>query len=180
VRASLLIQGTALLALVCLAGPAHAEDPRYPGLEGFEGAWRNAGYETEAQGRLDAIEASVATQTRVLRGVTRKRLLSGTYVTSSYDIEVDGGMITIGIDDGRSWTTDLEGTLTHHEHDGEAMTTSRVWVEGEIHATGEQRVGTGRYHFRLSEDGQTMTVTFSMSSRLLPDPVRFTTSYQRR
>ena len=170
----------ALVLLLSLAGPAYAQDPRYPGLERFAGAWRNVDDEAEAQARLDSIEASVATQTRVLRGTTRKRLLSGTYVTSTYDIQVDGGMITIAIDDGRSWTTDLQGTLTHHEHDGEAMTMSRVWVEGEIHATGEQRVGTGRYHFRLSEDGETMAVTFAMSSKLLPDPVQFTTTYRRQ
>ncbi len=169
-----------LIALLCLPYLAHAEDPRYPGLEDFAGSWRSAGDKTEAQGRLDSIEASVATQTRVLRGTTRKRLLSGTYVTSTYDIQVDGGMITIAIDDGRSWTTDLEGTVTHHEHDGEAMTMSRIWVGGEIHATGVQRVGTGQYHFDLSEDGQTMKVTFTMSSRLLPDPVRFTTTYERQ
>jgi len=122
----------------------------------------------------------VATQTRVLRRTTRKRLLSGTHVTSTYDIAVDGDRITIAIDDGRAWETDLVGTPFRYEHDGEAMTMARVWDDGEIHATGEQKVGTGQYDFSLSEDGQTMTVEFTMSSRLLPDPVRFTTTYRRR
>ncbi len=166
--------------LVCAAGLANAQDARYPGLERFAGSYLNVGGEAEAQERLDAIEASVASQTRVLKGTTRKRLLSGTHVTSTFEIRVDGALVTIGIDDGREWTTDLEGTPARYEHDGESMTMSRIWVDGEIHATGEQRVGTGQYHFRLSEDGETLTVDFAMSSRLLPDPVRFTTTYRRQ
>ncbi|MDP7113450.1 MAG: hypothetical protein QGH45_15900 [Myxococcota bacterium] len=177
---SRLFSGALMLALALAPGAALAEDARYPGLERYVGLFRNAGGEVEEQARLDAIEASVASQTRVLRGVTRRRLLSGTHVTSTYEIQVDGELITIGIDDGRQWTTDLQGTPAQYEHDGEAMTMSRVWVEGEIHATGEQRVGTGQYHFHLSEDRQTLTVEFTMSSKLLPDPVRFTTTYRRQ
>jgi hypothetical protein len=175
-----LLRSAFLVALVSVVSPAQAEDPRYPGLERYVGLFRNAGGEAEEQARLDAIEASVASQNRVLRGVTRRRLLSGTHVTATYEIQVDGELITIGIDDGRQWTTDLQGTPAQYEHDGEAMTMSRVWADGAIRATGEQRVGTGEYHFRLSEDGQTLTVAFTMSSKLLPDPVRFTTTYRRQ
>lgn len=175
-RAALLIP---LLAGLVAATTASAEDERYPGLERFRGHYVWVGGEIEQEARLDAIEVVVAKMNRVLRGAARRRLRNGTHVSSTYDIEVDGGIVTIGIDDGRAWTTDLEGTPARYEHEGEAMTMSRWWVEGTIHAVGEQKVGSGTYDFRLSEDGQTLNVRFSINSGLMPEPVVFDTTYQR-
>lgn len=169
-----------VLGLTTAASADHPVDDRYELATRFTGSYVNAGGEGEAQDRLDAIEAVVANQRRVLRGVTRRRLLSGTHVTQTYDIRVEGQEVTIAIEDGRSWTTDLEGTKAHYEHDGEPMTMSRVWVNGEIHATGEQKVGTGSYTFRLSEDGRTLTVDFSMDSKWLVEPLNVRTTYLRR
>ena len=173
----------ALLALL-LAGlvaptTAAADDTPYPGSERFTGHYVWVGGDVEQQARLDAIEVVVAKMTRVLRGTARRRLRNGTHISSTFDIEVVEGIVTIGIDDGRAWTTDLEGTPSDYEHEGEAMRMSRWWVDGRIHAVGEQRVGSGTYDFRLSEDGQTLSVSFSMNSGLMPEPVVFDTTYRR-
>jgi len=168
-----------LLAGLVATTNASAEDERYPGLERFAGHFVWVGGDAEQEARLDAIEVVVAKMTRVLRGAARRRLRNGTHISAIYDIEVNDDIVTIGIDDGRAWTTDLEGTPAKYEHEGEAMTMSRWWVDGSIHAVGEQKVGSGTYDFRLSDDGQTLNVRFSMNSGLMPEPVVFDTTYRR-
>jgi len=169
----------ALLLLTAIAATASAEDERYPGSDRFTGYFLWVGGDEEQQARLDAIDAVVAKMPRVLRGTARRRLRNGTHVPSFFDIQVNEGIVTIAIDDGRAWTTDLEGTPAHYEHDGDAMTMSRWWVDGTIHAVGHQRVGSGTYDFRLSEDGHTLLVRFTMNSNFMPEPVVFDTTYRR-
>ena len=155
------------------------EEAPYAGAERYTGLYMNVGGEAEQEARLDAIEHVVQQMSRVLRSTARRRIKAGTHVTRTYEIAVDGDQVTITLDDGRCWTTPLDGTPVEFTHDGDVMFLSRRWTEGTIFAQGEQQAGTGTYHFRLSEDGQTLNVAFTLDSRHMPEPVKFDTTYRR-
>ncbi len=162
--------------------PAHADEgpSPYDGVERFDGLYVWVGGDAEQQSRLDAIETVVAEMSRVIRGTARRRLRAATHISEIFDIAVQGDEITISIDDGRSWTTPLDGTPILFEHQGEPMTMARRWLNGTIYAVGRQKVGAGTYVFRLSEDGEVLHVAFSMDSDRMPMPVRFDTTYRRQ
>jgi hypothetical protein len=170
------------LTLACgLAAPAAADDVSpYAGIERFSGLYHWVGGDAEQAARLEAIEVVVQQMSRVIRRTARKRLRAATHISELFDIEYHGDEITISIDDGRSWTTPLDGTPILFEHLGEPMTMSRRWRNGTIYAVGQQKVGAGTYVFRLSEDGQILRVAFSMDSDRMPAPVRFDTTYRRQ
>ncbi len=168
--------------IVALSGSfdARADDESpYTVAERYTGTFLFAGGEPERQAQLDSIESVVKQMNRVLRGTARRRMKAGTHITEVFIIDVQPDSITITIDDGRAWTTDLHGTRFEYTHDGDQMFMSRRWVDGTIKATGEQKAGTGTYHFRLSEDGQTLHVAYGLDSKHMPAPVSFDTTYRR-
>lgn len=168
--------------IVALAGitDARADDESpYEEAAGYSGTFLFVGGDDERQDQLDSIENVVQQMNRVLRGTARRRMKAGTHITQVFIIDVQLDSITITIDDGRAWTTDLHGTRFEYTHDGDQMFMSRRWVEGTIKATGEQKAGTGTYHFRLSEDGQILHVAYGLDSKHMPAPVAFDTTYRR-
>lgn len=168
-----------LLALTATITAAADDESPYEEAARYSGTFLFIGGEAERQAQLDSIEDVVQQMSRVLRGTARRRMEAGTHITEVFIIDVQMDSITITIDDGRAWTTDLHGTRFEYTHDGDQMFMSRRWVEGTIKAKGEQKAGTGTYHFRLSEDGQTLYVAYGLDSKHMPAPVAFETTYRR-
>jgi len=168
-----------IVALAAVLGVRADDESPYAGAERFTGTYLYVGTAAEQQARLDAIENVVQQMNRVLHRTARRRISEGTHVTSSYVIAVDGDQVSMTIDDGRCWVTPMDGTPIEYTHDGDVMFMSRRWIAGTIFAQGDQKAGTGTYHFRLSEDGQTLHVAFTLDSKHMPEAVAFDTTYRR-
>lgn len=164
---------------LCTAGTAHAGEPS-PQAQAYEGTWDFIGGEAEEQARIEAIEVVVQQMNRVLRGIARKRLTVRTIIAQRYDIDLDGEKITISTDTGDSWTTDLKGTVFEFNYDGDDFILHRTLVGDEIHAHAEQSIGASDYHYKLSADGQVLTITVFTDSKHLPEPVKYTSTYRKR
>lgn len=170
----------AALIACCLApGPARAGDPP-PEALAYAGTWDHVGGDAEEQARIDAIEAVVAQMKPVLRGIARKRLTVRTIIPQRYDIALEGDHITVATDSGDAWKTDLQGTVYEYRYDGDDFVLHRTLVGDEIHAHAEQSIGASDYHYRLSADGQTLTITCFTDSKHLPEPVKYTSTYRKR
>jgi hypothetical protein len=168
-----------LLALTATINATAEDESPYEEAARYSGTFLFVGGEAERQAQMDSIETVVQQMNRVLRGTARRRMKAGTHITEVFIIDVQVDSITITIDDGRAWTTDLQGTPFESTHDGDQMFMSRRWVEGTIKAKGVQKAGTGTYHFRLSEDGQTLSVAYGLDSKHMPEAVEFDTTYRR-
>ncbi len=169
-----------LLCLMPLApGSVRAGEPSAEALA-YAGTWDFIGGEAEEQARIDAIEAVVVQMRRVLRGLARKRLTVRTIIAQRYDIAFEGGLITISTDSGDAWTTDLKGTVYEFNYDGDDFILHRTLVGEEIHAHAEQSIGASDYHYKLSEDGRTLTITVLTDSKHLPEPIKYISTYRKR
>ncbi len=173
------VVATVVVALAWTPAVGADDESVYEEATRYTGTYLFVGGEPEYQARLDAIEDIVQQMSRVLRGTARRRMKNGTHITSTFIIDVHVDSITISIDDGRTWTTDLHGTRFEFTHDGDQMFMSRRWIDGTIFALGEQKVGNGTYHFRLGEDGQTLHVAYGLDSKYMPEPLKFDTTYRR-
>jgi hypothetical protein len=170
-----------MLLCFLLAAPGMARaDEAPPEALAFAGVWDFIGGEAEEQARIDAIEGVVAQMKRVLRGIARKRLTARTIIPQSYDIALDGEFITVATDGGDAWKTDLVGSVYDYHYDGDDFVLHRTLVGDEIHAHAEQSLGASDYHYKLSADGRTLTITVFTDSKHLPEPVKYTSTYRKR
>jgi hypothetical protein len=173
-----LIIATVASLLVPAAG-ARADDAEVA--RRFVGSWVYAGGDTEQQARLDAIDDTVARMFGIARPFARRVMRNNTTNPSCFHIELDGDSIAIAIaeDDDEPLWTPLDGTAVQIDGWGSDQQVYRKVVGDTLHARSWQHNGGGTRVFRLSADGQTLTVQVIIDSQQLPEDMIYELTYRR-
>jgi hypothetical protein len=164
------------LVLMLVASAAASEG----GIDNLHGRWVYSGDDSERQQRIDAIESTVQQMSWIARGMARKRLTASTTINGWYEFRVDQDTVTIVEEAGDRFSTGWDGAPFDVPKDlGGPASLSRTWENDTLHSRWVEQKGEGTESYRISEGGQTMIVTVSISSKRLPSDVRYTLTYRR-
>ncbi len=145
----------------------------------FEGTWIYAGDADEQQARLDAIDATVDQMFGIARPFARRIMRSNTTNASCYHITLDGDRIAIGEDPDDLLWSPLDGTPVEIEGYKAGQQVWRKVVGDTLHSRSAQHNGGGTHVFRLSADGQRMTVEVVIDSQQLPEDLVYELTFRR-
>lgn len=174
-RAALLLSAPVLFLCLLLPLEGAAAEPA-----AYAGRFEIVDLKKDEAARDVAVDEATEELPSLFHGVVRKRLRKVSTVTLFFVLEPGKDSITISSDRSNDWKTDLSGTETEFTaEDGRTFWLSR-WIEGEaIRTRVRSETGSRETLFELSEDGQTLRVTTTISNEKLPQSVVYRGDYRR-
>jgi len=168
------------LVTITAARPSVADETLPPEAQSFVGTWVHSGGDAEEQARLDAIEVVAEAMPAMFRSMVRSKLTENVAIIDSLTIEASGDQLAIGVTDGESLPTPLDGSTVELQQQGKTAQVTRELVDGALrsHVAGARGWTTSVY--RVSEDGRTLTVTRETGSDRLAVPLEFEATYTRQ
>lgn len=148
----------------------------------LDGAWYLVGSESAGQATIDrAIERAVADMNFFLQGVTRSQLREKTPLNRRIDLDFPSdGQITVVFDQRFTYTTRPGVAQSFTLPDGASVEVTQYFRDGHLEQYFGHSLGRRWNAYRLSDDGQTMTVTATQQGPMMPTPVHFSLEYRKR
>ncbi|MBZ5714582.1 hypothetical protein [Nannocystis pusilla] len=157
------------------AAPAQPEQNR------FAGTFRYAGGEAQRQGLTDAIEATVQQLNALIRGIGRKRLTAANPIREQITFAVEGTKITATFAAGRTISGTLGGpAVPWTADDGSPLTVAFSIVKGRLLMEFKADDGGRRSVFTLDESGDKLTMSVTITSSRLDNPLKYALTYRRK
>lgn len=146
------------------------------------GAWFLVQSETTARQRIDqGIERCVSEMNYFLQGVARDQMRENTPLNRRIDIGFEGTTsITVNFDQRFSYTTRPGVAQSFDLPDGSSVNVRQYFRDDHFEQYFEATLGRRWSVYRLSEDGQTMTVSATQQGPMMPVPMHFTLDYRQR
>lgn len=182
----------ALLALGSLAAPPRAatQDAQPAAPERTEaqlrellaGAWYLVQPEDVARRTIDrGIERAVGEMNYFLQSVARDQMRANTPMNRRIDIGFDGAtQITVTFDQRFTYTTRPGVQQSFNLPDGSSVEVRQYFRGGNFEQYFEAALGRRWSVYRLSPDGQTMTVSATQQGPMMPVPMHFELDYRKR
>jgi len=171
-----------------LATPAFADPAPAPsasaapaGRERLAGRFSYVGGAKEIAVKDAAIEKATESMFFATRGIARSKLRDHTLVRAILSFAFANGTVTIGTSDTPPTVSPDNGTTVDYKNrDGDTMKLSqKLAPDGRLTQSLSTDAGGRVATFVLSADGKTLAVTHVLSSSKLPQPIRYTLTYQR-
>lgn len=162
--------------------PAPAEPPPPAPITpaDYQGKWRFVGGQSQRQGVLDGVEATVAALPRALHGIARKRLTATNPVDTSVDISVVGDKVTMNFQSGFTASSVIGGPSTRTKDIEGGRIDAQLRTKGTKLVLFLQGKGGARtIVFVLSSDRKRLTLHHKITSPRLDVPVQYRLSYAR-
>ena len=160
--------------------PAPVEQPATPPQQRFAGTFRYAGGEAQRQGLEAAIEAAASELNALIRGIGRKRLKESNPVREQITIAVDGDKVSMTFEPGRTVTGRLEGPSVPWTSDsGKPVQVTFSLVKGRLVQTFKAEDGGRRSVYSLDETGARLTLSVTITSERLSNPLKYALTYRR-
>jgi hypothetical protein len=182
----------ALLALGSLAAPRRAATQDAPPAsaerteaqlrELLSGAWYLVQPEDVARRTIDrGIERAVSEMNYFVQSVARDQMRANTPMNRRIDIGFDGAsQITVTFDQRFTYTTRPGVQQAFNLPDGSSVEVRQYFRGGHFEQYFEATLGRRWSVYRLSEDGQTMTVSATQQGPMMPVPMHFELDYRKR
>ncbi len=181
--AALVREPVLLLGAVIALGaptPCPADEAFPEAARVFLGTWEHVGGDAEEQARLDAIDAVAEEMPAFARAIVRNKLRSGPVIRPAFVLAADGAQLSIGEPGGELATAPLDGTTTEVVLGGETLQVTRQLVDGALRSHAVLPQGWSISTYRLSQDGQTLTLVRETGSDRLPRSLVFEATYRRQ
>ena len=161
------------------APPARTEAELRPLLQG---AWYLVQPEATARSRIDqGIERAVSEMNYFLQGVARDQMRSNTPLNRRIDLGFEGTQsITVTFDQRFTYTTRPGAPQAFDLPDGSSVNVRQYFRDDHFEQYFEASLGRRWSVYRLSPDGQTMSVSATQQGPMMPVPMHFTLDYRQR
>lgn len=157
------------------AAPAQPEQSR------FAGTFRYAGGEAQRQQLTEAIETTVQQLNALIRGIGRKRLTAANPIREQISFVVEGTRVTATFAAGRTISGTLGGpAVAWTADDGSPLTVAFSIVKGRLVMEFKAEDGGRRSVFTLDESGDKLTMSVTITSSRLENPLKYALSYRRK
>jgi hypothetical protein len=154
--------------------------PPVPPQQRFAGTFRFAGGDAQRTELAAAIDTAVQELNALIRGIGRKRLTESNVIRDTITIAVDGDKVTTTFAPGRTVSAKLEGASVPWTSDtGKPLTVKFSMVKGRLVQTFTADDGGRRSVFTLNEAGDRMTLSVTITSERLTNPLKYALSYKR-
>lgn len=146
------------------------------------GAWHLLQSEATARARIDGgIERAVSEMNYFLQGIARDQMRANTPLNRRIDIAFEGSSsITVTFDQRFTYTTRPGVAQQFPLPDGGSVQVRQYFRDGHFEQYFEAALGRRWNVYRLSDDGQTMTVSATQQGPLMPVPMHFSLDYRKR
>lgn len=163
------------------AAPAALEPPPPPPEARFVGTYRYAGGSAQRQRLEDAIDMGVGQLNAVIRGIGRRRLNESNPIRDQITIKLDGNRVTTSFTPGGTLTATLgAAAIPWTTGTGNAVTAKVKMVKGRFVQEFKSDDGARRSVFTLDKSGNKLTLSVTVSSDRLAEPVRYALTYKRK
>lgn len=148
----------------------------------YQGAWHLVQPEATARTRIDSgIERAVSEMNYFLQGVARDQMRANTPLNRRIDIGFEAASsITVVFDQRFTYTTRPGVSQTFSLPDGGSVDVRQYFRDGALEQYFETSLGRRWNVYRLSADGQTMTISATQQGAMMPAPMHFTLDYRQR
>ena len=145
----------------------------------FLGTWRYTGGQSQEAKRDAAIEKTVGTMSRLIRGLARDRLLKDNAIPSKIELSMSGSDLKIAFG-GEVQTATLNGKAIKVKSRGTTAKVSHSVSDNKLVQYIDGDGGDRRDVYRLSEDGKTLTVKVKITSSHFEEmPVAYRLTFKR-
>ena len=162
--------------------PPPAEPPPPPPITpaDYHGKWRFVGGQSQRQGVIDGVEATVAALPRALQGIARRRLTATNPVDTTLDISVAGDKVTMSYQTGFYASCVIGGPSTRTKDIEGGRIDAQLRTKGTklVHFL-QGKGGARTIVYVLSADRKRLTVHHKITSPRLDVPVQYRLSYAR-
>ena len=163
--------------------PAPAPTPAPPAVppeQRFVGSFKFVGGEAQRSNLEAAIEAAAMQLNALIRGIGRKRLRESNPIREQVTIAVDGDKVSMTFAPGRTLVHRLGGPAVAWTSDsGKAVQVSVAVVKGRLVQTYTADDGGRRSTWTLDESGDKLTLSVTVTSERLAEPLKYALSYRR-
>lgn len=160
--------------------PAPVQPPA-PVQNRFAGTYKFSGGDAQRQTVTDAIEAAVQELNALIRGIGRKRLTESNQIRDSITIAVDGSKVSMTFAPGRTLTCVLDGPAVDWTSDsGKPVKVKLTAVKGRLVHNYTADDGSRQSVYTLDESGDKLTLSVTVKSDRLTNPVKYALSYRRQ
>ena len=144
------------------------------------GSWRLAVPESTARTRIDqGIERAVNDMNYFVQGMARTQLVENTNLNRRIDLAFPEGQISIHFDQSFLYVTRPSTRQTFPLPDGGSVVVRQYFRSGNLEQYFEATLGRRWNVYRLSADGQTLTVSATQQGTMMPTPMQFELPYHR-
>jgi hypothetical protein len=180
-----------LAMLMPLAAPAFAADPApsanaaaaaspTAARDRFVGTYTFSGGDKERKGIDAAIDRAISGLFFVEKPFAISQLHAKTAVKNSVGFSFANGKVTSTASDASPAVSPDDGTLAPYKVDGENLRISQtVNAAGHLIQIFSSPQGSRTNDYTLSADAKTLTMTVTLASSRLPQPVRYALTYSR-
>jgi hypothetical protein len=147
----------------------------------FETTYRYAGGDKGRAAVEAAIEAATAEMNPLIRGIARKRLIEANKIIASLSFSLGGDPLVATYVDGRVIEAPRSGDpIRWVDQFGEKIKVSHhLDGDGLIQKMSGSK-GKRRNVYRFSDEDKSMTLSVTIESGVLPEPVRYKVRYERK
>lgn len=154
--------------------------PPQPGQARFAGTFRYAGGQAQRDNLAAAIEAAAMEMNALIRGIARKRLTEANPVREQMSFVVEGTKVTATFAAGRTITGTIGGPKVAWTSDsGKPLTVMFSLVKGRLIMDFKAEDGGRRSTFTLDESGDKLTMSVTVTSERLTNPLKYALTYRR-
>lgn len=148
----------------------------------LQGSWHLVQSESAARARIDqGIERAVGEMNYFVQGVARDQMRSNTPLNRRIDIGFEGSSsITVAFDQRFTYTTRPGVAQSFDLPDGSSVNVRQYFRADHFEQYFEATLGRRWSVYRLSADGQTLTVGATQQGPMMPAPMHFTLEYRQR
>lgn len=177
-RARLAIIASTIIGLVAQCSIACAE-PAAP-LGSFAGRWHWVGGENELRALDAAIEVCVKQMNIFIRGIARRRIRKPNQPSPELMISLDGGNLAVSRPGRPPLSAPADGTpIKWRDPGGDWFLVSHGVDHGVMYQQFKGSSSLSLNHYNVDPAGQRMVVHTRITSKWLPVPIDFDTTYER-
>lgn len=160
--------------------PVAPTPPPQPVQNRFAGTFKFVGGEAQRTTVADAIEAAVQELNALIRGIGRKRLTESNVIREQITIAVDGAKVSMTFAPGRTLTCTIDGPAVDWTSDsGKPVKVKLTAVKGRLVHNYQAEDGSRQSVYTLDESGDRLTLSVTVKSDRLTNPIKYALSYKK-
>jgi hypothetical protein len=160
--------------------PVAPTPPPQPVQNRFAGTFKFVGGEAQRTTVANAIETAVQELNALIRGIGRKRLTESNVIRESITIAVDGAKVSMTFAPGRTLSCTIDGPAVDWTSDsGKPVKVKLTAVKGRLVHNYQAEDGSRQSVYTLDESGDKLTLSVTVKSDRLTNPIKYALSYKK-
>jgi len=166
---------------VAKPAPPVVQKPPPPAGAKLTGTYRYVGGAAQRQRLESAIDRTVQQLNALIRGIGRRRLTESNQIRDAVELKIQGDKVTTIFTPGGTVTTTLGASAISWTTDtGKSVKVKSALVKGRLVQDFQADDGSRRNVFTVDASGDKLTLSVTIRSDRMPEPLKYALSYRRK